>query len=157
MSDRRHDFDFLFGTWNVQNRRLHNPLTGSREWYTFASRATEEPVLDGLGNLEQWDADETPTGPIHAVAMRLFNIEHGTWSIFWSTAGSGTFLTPTVGRFENGVGTFTSREAFNGRTVIVRFIWTSSGPSACRWVQAFSADGGATWEDNWIMEFSRAS
>jgi hypothetical protein len=28
-------------------------------------------------------------------------------------------------------------------------------PDSCRWEQAYSADGGKTWETNWIMEFTR--
>jgi hypothetical protein len=34
--------------------------------------------------------------------------------------------------------------------------WTSAGPDAARWEQAFSADGGKTWETNWIMDFTRS-
>ena len=41
----------------------------------------------------------------------------------------------------------------DGRTVLCRFLWTSDPP---RWEQAFSDDGGKTWETNWIMEFTRA-
>ena len=30
-------------------------------------------------------------------------------------------------------------------------------PASAHWEQAFSPDGGKTWEVNWVMEFSRAS
>jgi hypothetical protein len=149
------DFDFLFGTWLVRNRRLHEPLSASNDWYEFDSRATERPVLGGLGNLEQIDAERTPTGPLHAVAMRLYDASAGTWSIYWATAGSGAFGVPTVGGFENGIGTFYDREEYDGMPILVRFTWTCSGPASCRWVQAFSQDGGGTWEENWIMEFTK--
>jgi hypothetical protein len=28
-------------------------------------------------------------------------------------------------------------------------------PGTCRWEQAYSTDGGRSWETNWIMEFTR--
>jgi hypothetical protein len=150
-----HKFDFLFGRWNVRNRRLRNPLTGSDDWYEFDSTASETPLLDGMGNLEQWDAPEAPTGPIHAVALRLFNAETAEWSIYWSTRGSGIFNPPVSGSFEGGVGTFVSREDYNGQPIVVRFTWSPIDETSARWEQAFSADDGATWEVNWIMDFSR--
>jgi hypothetical protein len=111
--------------------------------------------LGGQGNLEQYDAPETPAGPIHAVAVRLCNTESHQWSIYWSTAGSGAFLVPTVGSFKEDVGLFFAREEHNGRTILVRFTWTHSGRSSCRWEQSFSSDDGKTWEANWVMDFSR--
>jgi hypothetical protein len=39
--------------------------------------------------------------------------------------------------------------------VRVRFKWTHDTPATARWEQAFSADDGATWETNWIMQMTR--
>jgi len=38
----------------------------------------------------------------------------------------------------------------------VRFVWSNVTAPTPRWEQAFSADGGETWETNWVMEFTRA-
>jgi hypothetical protein len=38
--------------------------------------------------------------------------------------------------------------------IAVRFHWDRGGPRSARWEQSFSADGGRTWEPNWVMEFS---
>jgi hypothetical protein len=46
-------------------------------------------------------------------------------------------------------------EVFDGRHIFNRFIWTVTSRDACRWEQAFSVDGGRTWETNWIMDFTR--
>ena len=153
--DARHDFDFLFGAWRVHNRRLRDPLSGSDEWYEFEATSTERPLLDGLANLEQFDAPDTPNGPLHAIAVRLFDVTSCQWSIYWAKSGDGSFGLPMVGWFKDGVGLFFDREEYQGRQIDVRFTWTHQGTSTCRFEQAFSLDEGTTWEPNWIMDFSR--
>jgi len=46
---------------------------------------------------------------------------------------------------------------FRGKPVRVRVIWSHATASSAHWEQAFSADGGKTWEVNWTSEFRRAS
>ncbi len=113
-------------------------------------------MLGGLANLEQYDAPLAPDKPIHAIAVRLYNTQTHQWSISWSPSGTGEFGVPTVGSFEAGVGMFYAHEEYNGRPIIVRFIWTHGDNDHCRWEQAFSADDGRTWEANWVMAFTRA-
>ena len=73
-----------------------------------------------------------------------------------ATGQSGALDTPMVGRFTaDGVGRFYCHEVFNGEPVFTRFLWTHKGPDACRWEQAFSTDGGQTWETNWTADFTR--
>ena len=60
-----------------------------------------------------------------------------------------------LGRFENAVGTFHANDTLKGRPIRVRFLWTMPAADRPRWEQAFSADDGATWETNWIMDFTR--
>ena len=62
-----------------------------------------------------------------------------------------------VGRFEAGIGTFYADDSFGGRPIRVRFLWTGTGTPSPRWEQAFSTDGGATWETNWEMDFTPAA
>ena len=40
------------------------------------------------------------------------------------------------------------------RQPLPRYKATSSA-SSCRWQQAFSPDGGVSWETNWVMDFQR--
>jgi hypothetical protein len=151
----RADFDFLFGTWRVQNRRLKARLQGSAEWEEFRSTCRARPILGGSGNLDEFTID-APSGRIEAVTVRLYSPTTGEWSIYWSASpGSGRFDVPMVGRFEGPRGEFYSQEVFQGRHIFNRFIWTVISRDACRWEQAYSDDGGRTWETNWVMYFAR--
>jgi hypothetical protein len=62
-----------------------------------------------------------------------------------------------IGEFENGRGEFYDQEMFEGRAIYCRFIWSEITDTSARWEQAYSADGGVTWETNWIMEFTRVT
>lgn len=153
--DGRSDFDFLFGSWKVRNRRLRERLTGCVEWEEFESRCRARPILGGLGNMDEFVL-EPASGRLEAVTVRLYNPAAGEWSIYWAAGtGAGRFDVPMVGRFDGPRGEFFSHEVFEGRHILARFIWAVASPDACRWEQAYSADGGRTWETNWTMEFSR--
>jgi hypothetical protein len=155
--DGTHDFDFLHGAWRVHNRRLREPLTGSEEWYEFDGRSVERPFWDGQGNLEEYEAALPDGTPLRGIALRLYDPEARHWTIHWSNSAKGTLDPPMTGVFRRGKGEFYSHEAYRGRMILVRFIWTSSGKDGARWEQAFSSDAGRSWETNWIMEFTRAS
>jgi hypothetical protein len=128
-------------------------LEGCLEWEEFESRCRTRPILGGLGNMDEFVL-ERASGRADAVTVRLYDPVAREWSIYW-TAGAGRFDVPMVGRFEGGRGEFFSHEVFAGRHILARFIWTVSEPDTCRWEQAYSADGGKTWETNWTMEFTR--
>ena len=153
--DGLHDFDFLHGTWRIHNRRLRHPLTGSTDWYEFEGRSVERRLLDGQGNLEEYDATPPDGTRIRAVALRLYDPKAKRWTVHWSNAANGTLDPPMTGTFRDGRGEFLGHEDYNGRMILVRFHWTNQGPGRARWEQAFSADGGRSWETNWIMEFTR--
>ena len=148
------DFDFLFGSWTVRNRRLKQRLKGCLEWEEFESRCRARPILGGLGNMDEFVL-ERASGRAEAITVRLYNPAAGEWSIYWAAGGAGRFDVPMVGQFDGPRGEFLSHEVFEGRHILARFIWTVISAAACRWEQAYSADGGKTWEINWTMEFSR--
>ena len=155
LADGVHDFDFLHGTWRIHNRKLRNPLAGSTDWYEFDGRAVERPFWDGQGNLEEYEATLPDGSPIRGMALRLYNPAARRWTINWASSTSGTLDPQMTGAFRDGRGEFYSHEDYKGRMILVRFIWTSLGPDTARWEQAFSADAGASWETNWIMDFAR--
>lgn len=155
------DFDFLMGPWHIRNRRLVRRLAGCTEWELFDATGTARLLPGGIGNYD----DFTPMGwqpGFVGMSLRVFHPGTRRWSIYWldnATGGldadTGELRPPVVGGFEGAVGVFEGEEWFEGRRVRVRFEWTGAHTAAPRWQQAFSGDGGATWEVNWVMEFSR--
>jgi len=77
------------------------------------------------------------------------------WGQTWATRSRGRPDQPTFGAFHEGRGEFYSHEPVQGRRCYLRIVWSNITPSACRWEQAFSEDGGRTWETHWVMEFTR--
>lgn len=157
--DGQHDFDFYIGSWKVHNRRRRNPLSGSDSWYEFEGTSVARPVWGGKANIDEFEADtpEVPGGHIQGMTLRLYNPQTGQWSLNWANSARGVVDTPLFGSFENGRGEFFDQEMFEGRSIYVRFIWSEITATSCRWEQAFSEDGGKTWETNWIMEMTRTA
>ena len=152
--DGRHDFDFYVGTWKVRNRRLRERLQGSSSWEEFEGRSVARTILGGLGNFDEITM-ERESGRLHGITVRLFDPQTRQWSLYWSDSATGVMFPPMIGEFKDGRGEFYDQERFEGKAIFSRFIWSEVTPNSCRWEQAFSADGGRTWETNWIMESER--
>ena len=150
-----HDFDFYMGTWRIDNRRLTKRLAGSDEWEEFEGTSRAWPLLDGAGNIDD-NVLEMPNGTYRAISLRTYEPWSERWSIWWLDGRTpGRLDPPVVGGFKDGVGTFIGPDTFEGRPILVRFVWSDMTATTCRWEQAFSTDGGATWEVNWIMASTR--
>lgn len=154
--DPMHDFDFFVGSWKVRHRQLTERLKGSTVWKEFAGTCITRLTLGGQGNMDD-NILEKPGGAYRAVTLRAFDPGTQTWSIWWLDGRNpGKLDVPMVGCFERGIGTFLADDVFEDKPIKVRFLWSHADRNSCRWEQAFSGDGGATWETNWIMEFTRA-
>jgi hypothetical protein len=155
--DGRGDFDFFVGTWRALNRRLRERLKGSNEWEEFEGRNVMHKILGGIGNFDEV-VFYREGGQTEGATLRLYNPETHEWSIYWaSSVGVNNLFPPMIGKFENGRGLFYAYEPFEGQHIYSRFVWTHEGDNNCRWEQAFSADGGQTWETNWTADFVRES
>lgn len=147
------DFDFIIGDWDVAHRRLNSRLNGCTEWTEFTGHSSTRKTLGGFGNLEDNILD-FPDGRVRALALRSYCAEAGTWSIWWLDGRHPTTLdVPVVGSFADHVGLFFADDVFEGQPIKVRFTWTARPGTSPTWEQAFSNDGGATWETNWTMRF----
>ncbi len=97
------------------------------------------------------------------MTLRMYNRQTRCWSIYWlDNAGNGLdpatsllLLPPVVGGFKDGVGVFVGLDAFEGRPITVKFVWSAITRTSARWHQEFSADQGRTWETNWINEMTK--
>jgi hypothetical protein len=154
LSDGAHDFDFEIGTWKTHLRRLLHPLTGSDEWAEYDGITIVRKVWDGRANLVELVADG-PAGHFEGLNLRLYNPQSRQWSLNFASSRGGTLATPTIGGFVDGVGTFHDQEDFNGRAVFVRFLIIPVDADTIRFEQSFSADGGKTWELNWVATDTR--
>lgn len=145
------DFDFLHGQWLVRNRRLRQPLSGSGTWDEFDAWYRCWPLLEGVGNVDEMHSDGC--GPLRA-SLRLYDLRCRRWNVYGVHPRYGTLQPPLTGAFRDGVGRFYGERRIDGRPVAARYTWRAT-PEGPRWERAWSDDGGASWENNWIMDFSR--
>jgi hypothetical protein len=152
--DGQHDFDFNFGTWKTHISRLQHPLSGSTTWVDYDGISVVKKVWDGRASIFELEATG-PAGHIEGVGLRLYSPESHQWSLNWASSADGTMTRPMVGEFKGGRGQFFDQEAFQGKAILVRNGFSDITSDSSRFEQAFSDDGGKTWETNWIMTFTR--
>jgi hypothetical protein len=149
------DFDFFMGSWTVHNRFLADRLQSSDDWKEFEATSVARLLPGVLGNEDEFRTDFQ--GGFVGMSFRFFDPAADRWSIYWADSRRPGLLDPPVfGGFENGRGVFEGTDVLDGRPIAVRFTWTEVDTPSPRWEQAFSGDGGETWETNWVMEFTHA-
>jgi hypothetical protein len=152
--DGQHDFDFNIGTWHTQIRRLVHPLTGSTTWVEMNGTVVVRKVWDGRAQLEEIEADGS-AGHFEGLTLFLYNPQSHQWSQYFSKSDDGTIAQPAIGEFKNGRGEFYDQEPFNGRSILVRIVWSEITPDSHHFEQSFSDDGGKTWEPNFAATLTR--
>jgi len=155
--DGAHDFDFLIGDWQAHVKRLPQRLTGSNNWVEYEGISRHKKLLDSDANFEEFDvASHDRKLRIKAQTLRLYNPDSHQWSIYLLDLDKGTLANPpVVGQFTGHRGEFYDQEDYQGRAILVRYVWSDISPKSARMEQSFSPDGGKTWEVNWICELSR--
>jgi hypothetical protein len=153
--DGQHDFDFNFGTWKTSMKRLQHPLTGSSTWIEFSGTVVVRKVWDGRAQLEEVEADG-PAGHFEDLGLFLYDPQAHQWSLNFANSKTGVIgVPPTIGEFKNGRGEFYDQETLNGRAILARIIWSDITPDSHKFEQAFSDDGGKTWETNIVAILTR--
>jgi hypothetical protein len=150
------DFDFYFGTWNIHNRKLKSRLNNCDEWLEFDASQECRPLLLGSANIDNFLTD-IDGKPFEGMTLRLFNPETRLWSIYWADSNLVAMDPPQVGSWDGPVGRFFARDVYNGKDIIVQFLWDKTDLNAPTWSQAFSQDEGLTWEWNWYMYMTRVA
>ena len=147
--DGQRDFDFEIGRWKTHLTRLMKPLTGSTTWVSYDGTTVVRKVWEGRANLVELEVDGS-AGHLEGLSLRLYNPETRQWSLNFSNSKYGVMSPPSIGGFKDGRGEFFSDETLDGRPIVVRFVISPLTPDSIRFEQSFSADGGKTWEVNWI-------
>jgi hypothetical protein len=149
------DFDFLMGIWTVRHRYLRRRLQECQDWVEFDGVCAARKILEGFGNMDEGDI-ALPGDRYRGMTLRTYDAARDLWSIHWfDSRCPARLFPPMTGRFSKGIGTFHGDDECDGRPIRVRFYWSHITLASARWTQAFSADGGKSWEMNWIMDFTR--
>lgn len=148
------DFDFYAGHWNIRNKRLKDRLCNSDEWVEFDAKQEMQIILRGYGNTDNFIA-EFDGKPFEGRTIRLYDPKTRLWSMYWTDNFNPILQPPTVGSFEGDIGKFYCKDSYEGKEIIVEFIWDKTDKENPIWSQAFSADGGLTWETNWYMYMTK--
>jgi hypothetical protein len=145
------DFNWEIGIWATKVRVLRNPLSGKApECEEYQGTSVVRPLLGGQANFVELSV-EGAAGKIEGGSLRLYNPPARQWSLNYASLRNGTLTAPVYGGFDgHGRGVFYGQDMLNGRAILVRFIVTQVSEQEAHFDQDYSADGGTTWESNWI-------
>lgn len=156
LRDGSHDFDWEIGTWTTHLRVLLHHSDGSVSWVSYEGTSDVWPIWNCRANMVELKVDG-PSGHIEALNLRLYNPKSHQWSLNFASVKDGIISVPTVGEFRNKVGVFYDQESIEGRTVLVRNVWSDITENSGHFEQAISDDGGKTWLANWVADDTRTN
>jgi hypothetical protein len=148
-SGPEHDFDFNMGHWKTQIRAVLNPLSAPDVWSNLQGTHVVYRVWGDWADIGQLEVDG-PGGHVEYMALRLYDRKSRQWRVYFANGESGTLEPPMIGEFKDGVGTFIGLDEMEGKTVLVRNIWSDITAKSCHQSFAISVDGGKTWVPTWI-------
>ena len=156
LRDGSRDFAWEFGVWSTHVRVLRNPLSGAApNWAEYDGTSVVRPILGGRFNLVELSV-AGPAGRIEGASLRLYDPQKREWSLNYASVRGGVLTAPVYGSFDDrGRGLFYAHDTLDGRPILVRFEITRPSRDHAHFEQAYSGDGGATWETNWIAEDRR--
>lgn len=143
-----HDFDFVLGNWKTQILHRQHAPGKADEWAAWTGSVMAAKVWGGRANIQEIEV-QAPSGTIEELRLCLYRPLLHQWYLYWADSGDGVLGKPMIGRFKDGVGSFYDQEDYNGRAIFVRHRYSEITPRAYHWQQAFSGDGGTTWQPNW--------
>jgi len=152
--DGQHDFDFIFGRWKIHMKRRSHGSNGADTWTEFDGYGLYRRIWDGRANLNEFEAD-SPNGHIEGLTLRTYNPQTHQWSLYWASSRDGILAAPQVGEFRDGRGAFYAQDVLDGRSIFVRYVWSKTTADSAHFEQAFSYDGGKSWDVNWISDMVR--
>jgi hypothetical protein len=154
--DGQHDFDPLIGNWKFHVKRIVDPLTGSKTWVESEGTGACFKIWDGRAQMDTIELDG-PSGHIEGLTLRTYDPQSHQWRLYWANSKNGKLDPPQVGEFKNGRGEFFAQDTIDGKTILIRYVWTDLATKSPHFEQSFSDDGGKTWEVNWITDQTRVT
>lgn len=150
----QHDFDFNIGVWRTEITRILDPLSGATHSLKLVGTVTVHKIWDGRAQLEEIEADG-PNGHWEGMTLFLYNPEAHQWSQTFANSKSGMLTTPLIGAFKDGRGELIAQETIDGRSILVRGVWSNITPNAHNFEQSYSNDGGRSWSPAFIGTLTR--
>lgn len=89
------------------------------------------------------------------MSLRLFDPATGTWSVRWLDDRGGGLQPPVTGHWADGRCWLTGPDSYRGRPIVASYSWCDVTATDASWEQGFSTDGGASWQPNWAMRYTR--
>ncbi len=154
--DGQHDFDSLIGQWKFHVKLIPHPLTGSKTWVESEGTGACYKIWDGRAQMDTIELDG-PSGHIEGLTLRTYDPQSHQWRLYWANSKNGKLDPPQVGEFKNGRGEFFAQDTIDGKTILIRYVWTNMATNSPHFEQSFSDDGGKTWEVNWITDQTRVT
>ena len=155
-----HDFDFIFGTWDIHNRKRRDTADPScDDSVEFATTSRTEPILAGLSHVERIHAGPgSPGGPWEGMTLRQFDPHDAVWRIWWaSTQRPGRLDPPLSGRFTDGIEGVhrPGRPRRHTGRPPVHLDQPGARPGPVD--PGALGDAGRTWRLDWVMDFNRSN
>jgi hypothetical protein len=152
--DGQHDFDFNFGIWKTHIKRILDPLSGATHAIELNGTVTVRKVWDGRAQLEEIETNG-PNGRWEGLTLFLYNPLAHQWSQSFVNSKNGVLTLPLIGSFKDGRGELFSSDSFDGRSILVRGVWSDIKPDSHRYEESYSNDGGKSWAPAFIATLTR--
>jgi hypothetical protein len=152
--DGQHDFDFNIGVWKTHIKRIHDPLSGTADAVELNGIVTVRKVWDGRAQLEEIEADG-PNGHWEGLTLFLYNPAAHQWSQTYVDSKTGILAPGLIGAFKDGQGELFASDTVDGRSILVRAVWSAITPDAHHFEESYSEDGGKNWAPAFIADLTR--
>jgi hypothetical protein len=154
--DGSHDFDFNLGQWHTSVERFADPFVHPDRSIRLEGTVTVRPVWNGRALLEEIEADG-PKGHWEGLTLFLYNPQSGQWSQNYANAAQGRFdSAPTIGGMRDGNIELYSQDTLNGRSILVRGLWSDIRPDSHNYEESYSDDGGRSWKRAFFAHLTRS-
>jgi hypothetical protein len=153
--DGTHDFDFNIGTWRT-HIKAREPFSTADNWDEMTGTVTVRKIWGGKASMEEIEASGKDDH-LEGLTLFLYNPKAHQWSQSWVNSSNGTIEESSYGEFKDGRGELISQETYQGRTVLVRTVWSDIQPNSHHFQQSFSDDNGKTWVPNFEASLTRIS